>query len=68
MKYAISGESSLFIPQIGIFTNAGCVIDIGGTFNTSNLFEPSNIIDNISLANDWNIVGDELKKAMCSYE
>ena len=68
MQNKFEETSGILFPQINFLHGAGYAIDIGSTFNPTGLSAPSHVVDCVSLANDWYVVGDELRKAMNANE
>ena len=52
MQKTVKGTSYVLFPSMKFLNSAGYTLDIGNTFNDTNLIAPSHIIDCASIAND----------------
>lgn len=60
--------SSLLYADTGFFKGMAHSLDLGSTMTMYNDYSNSGITDCDTLAHDWRVVGEEIRKAMQSYE
>ena len=63
----VRNYSSLLCADTVFFRGMARSLDLGSTMTVYNASPSGNIADRNALANDWRVVGDEIRKAMQSY-
>ena len=66
-RQKILGIPSTLLKGVGFISGVACAIDMGATFANYDTSPTSEMVDCAALANDWLVVGDELRKAMNAY-